>query len=105
MEAEFAIRAVVAALATHYWTFVFQRKAGPFDCFLRARRWMRRALPPPLAQHLLCPTCTALSVGLLFFGLSHLFFPLVIALAMPGFVMLVGGMSGHPHFPDAPDED
>lgn len=105
MEAELALRAVFAALAAHYWTFVFQRKAGPLGCFARARRWVRRALPSLIAQHLLCPTCAALSVGLAMFGLSVVAFPVALLMALPGLVMLVAGLCGHPHFPDATDEE
>ncbi|MFN4294624.1 MAG: hypothetical protein ACK4JD_10875 [Thermoflexales bacterium] len=105
MEADDLIRLFVAALTAHYWTFVLQRKEGPLGCFARLRAWMRARLPSLLARHLLCPTCAALSVGLLSYALTYVAPALALALAVPGATMLVGGMSGHPHFPDPPDDE
>lgn len=103
MEAKL-VSALIAALAAHYWAFVFQRKNGPFDCFLRLRRVVRKSMPPVVAYHVLCPTCTALSIGVLMFLLTFVSFDLVLLLAVPGLVMLVAGMSGHPHLPDFEEE-
>ncbi|MDW8293265.1 MAG: hypothetical protein RML84_09270 [Anaerolineae bacterium] len=92
-------KVVLAALATAYVLFVFQRKLGPARAFARVRS--KLASLGEFGYHLLCPTCAALSVGTLMLALAHAAPILVAPLAVAGAVMVVHGLSGHWHSADA----
>lgn len=93
------IRVVLSALAASYLVFVFQKKRGPFGIFSRIRSLAFR-LPDELRYHILCPTCLALSSGLVLFVLSYVATWLVAIVAVAGLVMVLHGLAGHWHSAD-----
>jgi hypothetical protein len=93
---------LVSSLAAAYVIFVFQRKRGPFGIFRRARAKLR--LLGGLGYHFLCPTCAALSVGIIFYALLHIAPIVVTALAVPGAIAVLHGLSGYYHAPDDDEE-
>lgn len=90
---------LVIASATAYALFVSLSKRGPLDCFARWRAWLRRR-DSIIARHLLCPTCAALSYGAVMWLLYLVARPVVVVLAVAGFVMALHGLAGHYHAAD-----
>lgn len=93
-------RLFVVGMATVYFVFVFTAKNGPASVFKRIRLWLAERNIPFVSKHLLCPTCCALSSGVLFWVLYG-YAPWLVAIFAVGGVTLIGhGLAGYWHVKD-----